>query len=705
MSVYEYEKNSIDKSEASETEASESKVSETEISSRENGDAEDITIKAHMDDSVEEDNGFDIPAELKKLPKKPGVYLMHGPKDEVIYVGKAVNLSNRVRQYFQSSRGKTAKIQRMVSLIRRFEYVVVDSELEALVLENNLIKEYKPKYNTLLKDDKTYPYIKVTMGEAFPRIMSVRRVKKDKGRYFGPYTSGLAVNNTIDLLHKLFKIRTCSRNLPKDIGKERPCLYHHIGQCSAPCAGLISEEEYRAGVMKALDFLSGKYDEVRRYLTDSMNEASEAMEFEKAAEYRDLLKSIEDISTKQKVTALDTDDRDIIGIYKYRAEAIAQVFFIRDGRLIGREHFRIESDEKERMQDTVQSFVKQFYTGTPYIPKEIWLQTEIPEEELLSEWLSKVKGRKVRFLTPKKGQKEKLVEMAINNARSIFERDVNKIRREEQRTKGAMKEIADLLGLEDISRVESYDISNTQGFESVGSMVVFVDGKPKNNDYRKFRIKSVAGSNDYASMEEVLTRRFTHGMRELLELENARDNASESTEEAAEPQREPGEDGRERMVRKTARSSFSSFPDLIMMDGGKGQVNIALKVLSELGLDIPVCGMVKDDRHRTRGLYFNNEELPIDTHSEGFRLITRIQDETHRFAIEYHKSLRGKAGVHSVLDDIPGIGPRRRRELMRHFRDIESLKAASEEELSKVPSMDRRAAASVYSFFHDNYKI
>ena len=648
-----------------------------------------------------DDNGFDIPAELKKLPKKPGVYLMHGPKDEVIYVGKAVNLSNRVRQYFQSSRGKTAKIQRMVSLIRRFEYVVVDSELEALVLENNLIKEYKPKYNTLLKDDKTYPYIKVTMGEAFPRIMSVRRVKKDKGRYFGPYTSGLAVNNTIDLLHKLFKIRTCSRNLPKDIGKERPCLYHHIGQCSAPCAGLISEEEYRAGVMKALDFLSGKYDEVRKYLTDSMNEASEAMEFEKAAEYRDLLKSIEDISTKQKVTALDTDDRDIIGIYKYRAEAIAQVFFIRDGRLIGREHFRIESDEKEKMQDTVQSFVKQFYTGTPYIPKEIWLQTEIPEEELLSEWLSKVKGRKVRFLTPKKGQKEKLVEMAINNARSIFERDVNKIRREEQRTKGAMNEIAELLGLGDISRVESYDISNTQGFESVGSMVVFVDGKPKNNDYRKFRIKSVAGPNDYASMEEVLTRRFTHGMRELLELENARDNASEGTEGAAEPQWEPGEDGRKRMVRKTARSSFSAFPDLIMMDGGKGQVNIALKVLSELGLDIPVCGMVKDDRHRTRGLYFNNEELPIDTHSEGFRLITRIQDETHRFAIEYHKSLRGKAGVHSVLDDIPGIGPKRRRELMRHFKDILSLRDASEDELAGVPGMDRRAAASVYAFFHD----
>ena len=698
MSGYEDDKNSID----------EAKVSEASNSTKDS-EAEDITIKAHMGDTGEEDNGFDIPAELKKLPKKPGVYLMHGPRDEVIYVGKAVNLSNRVRQYFQSSRGKTAKIQRMVSLIRRFEYVVVDSELEALVLENNLIKEYKPKYNTLLKDDKTYPYIKVTMGEAFPRIMSVRRVKKDKGRYFGPYTSGLAVNNTIDLLHKLFKIRTCSRNLPKDIGKERPCLYHHIGQCSAPCAGLISEEEYRAGVMKALDFLSGKYDEVRKYLTDSMNEASEAMEFEKAAEYRDLLRSIEDISTKQKVTALDTDDRDIIGIYKYRAEAIAQVFFIRDGRLIGREHFRIDSDEKERMQDTVQSFVKQFYTGTPYIPKEIWLQTEIPEEELLSEWLSKVKGRKVRFLTPKKGQKEKLVEMAINNARSIFERDVNKIRREEQRTKGAMKEIAEFLGLGGISRVESYDISNTQGFESVGSMVVFVDGKPKNNDYRKFRIKSVAGPNDYASMEEVLTRRFTHGLRELSDMEKAQGNASAGTDVSAEDQqgtdkREqqmPKPEGEQRPDGKAVRSSFSAFPDLIMMDGGKGQVNIALKVLSDLGLDIPVCGMVKDDRHRTRGLYFNNEELPIDTHSEGFRLITRIQDETHRFAIEYHKSLRGKAGVHSVLDDIPGIGPKRRRELMRHFKDIMSLRDASEDELAVVPGMDRRAAASVYAFFHD----
>ena len=651
--------------------------------------------KEFKDNKIQDagETGFDIPEELKKLPTKPGVYLMHGPKDEIIYVGKAVNLRNRVRQYFQSSRGKSAKILRMVSLIRRFEYVVVDSELEALVLENNLIKEYKPKYNTLLKDDKTYPYIKVSMGEAFPRIMSVRRVKKDKGRYFGPYTSGLAVNNTIDLLHKLFKIRTCSRVLPRDMGKERPCLYYHLGQCMAPCNGLISEEEYRESILKALDFLSGKYDEVKKYLTGCMNEASEAMEFEKAAEYRDLLRSIDEISSRQKVTALDTDDRDIIGIFKAGHEAIAQVFFIRDGRLIGREHFHIETDEREELKDTVQSFVKQFYTGTPYIPKEIWLQAEIDEEELLSRWLSEAKGRKVRFLSPKKGQKEKLVEMAVNNAKSIYERDSDKIKREEQRTKGAMREIGELLGLPDISRVESYDISNTQGFESVGSMVVFVDGRPKNSDYRKFRIKSVAGPNDYASMEEVLERRFTHGLREL---------SGEDLEKDASEAADIGEDKERDGKRRLRRSSFSAFPDLIMMDGGKGQVNVALKVLSKLGLSIPVCGMVKDDRHRTRGLYFNNEELPIDIHSEGFRLITRIQDETHRFAIEFHKSLRSKAGVHSVLDDIKGVGEKRRRELMRHFKDMESLRNASVEELSELPSMDRRAAESVYAFFHED---
>lgn len=614
------------------------------------------------------DNGFDIREELKKLPASPGVYLMHGPRDEVIYVGKAVNLKNRVRQYFQSPRGKTAKILKMISLIRRFEYIVVDSELEALVLENNLIKEYRPKYNTLLKDDKTYPYIKVSVDEAYPRIYMTRRVKKDKARYFGPYTSGLAVKETIDLLHKLFRVRTCSRNLPRDIGKERPCLYYHIGQCDAPCAGAISQFDYRMQVEKALEFLQGKYEPVKKYLTRQMEEASENMEFEKAIEYRDLLKAIAEIATRQKVTSTDTDDRDIIGVYSEKQEAVAQVFFIRDGRLIGRESFHLEVDEKDALPEIVLSFVKQFYTGTPYIPKEIWLQTEIEGGDLIEEWLSKVRGQRVYLRYPKKGQKEKLVEMAVQNAKLVLEKESDRMKREELRTIGAFGELRDLLGLPELHRIEAYDISNTNGFESVGSMVVYQDGSPKRSDYRKFRIRSVTGPNDYASMKEVLTRRFAHGLRDREE--GARQN------------------------------SFTRFPDLILMDGGKGQVGIAESVLSELGLTICVCGMVKDDRHRTRGLYFRGQELPIDPHSEAFRLITRIQDETHRFAIEYHKSLRGKAGVHSVLDDIRGVGTVRRRALMKHFKGIEELKAATVEEIASLPEMDGASARNVYDFFH-----
>lgn len=612
-------------------------------------------------------DAFNIPEELKKIPAKPGVYLMHGPKDEIIYVGKAVSLKNRVRQYFQSPKGKTAKILKMISLIRRFEYIVVDSELEALVLENNLIKEYRPKYNTLLKDDKTYPYIKVSMGEAFPRIYSTRRVLKDKARYFGPYPSALAVKDTIDLLHKLFHIRTCNRVLPRDIGKERPCLYYHIGQCDAPCAGLVGEADYRAQVQKALEFLSGKLDAVRNELKTRMETASEALEFERAAEYRDLLKAIEEIAIRQKVTSVDTDDRDIIGLAMKGTDAVAQTFFIRDGRLIGREHYHLEVDEHDSEAEVLLSFLKQFYTGTPYIPREIWLPCAVEGAALLEEWLTGAKGQRVYLRLPKKGQKEKLVEMAVQNAALILNRDAEKLKREEARTKGAMEEIRACLGLPLLSRVESYDISNTNGFESVGSMVVFQDGSPKRNDYRKFRIRTVVGPNDYASMREVLTRRFAHGLREQEE---------------------------EKV------SAFTRFPDLIMMDGGRGQVNIAVEVLQSLGLSIPVCGMVKDDHHRTRGLYFHNEELPIDAHSEGFKLITRIQDETHRFAIEYHKSLRGKESVHSILDDIKGIGKVRRRALMRSYGDLQKLQAASVEELLQVPELDRRAAEAVYAFFH-----
>ena len=615
---------------------------------------------------------FDIKEELKKLPQKPGVYLMHGPKDEIIYVGKAVNLKNRVRQYFQSPQGKTAKILKMISLIRRFEYIVVDSELEALVLENNLIKENRPKYNTLLKDDKTYPYIRVSTDEEFPRITKTRKAKKDKARYFGPFTNETAVRECIDLLHKLFKIRTCNRNLPKDIGKERPCLYYHIGQCSSPCSGAISKEEYAKSIEHALDFLSGKYDYVKKYLTDKMEECSEKLDFERAIEYRELIKNIDAVTERQKVSALDNDDRDIIGIASDKSAAVAQVFFIRGGRLIGREHFYIDIDENDSEEDITESFLNRYYTGTPFIPKEIRIQCEIPQRELMEEWLSKAKNQKVRITVPKKGEKEKLVELAVKNAETVLKQDKEKLRREELRTIGAMNEIKEALGLYQLQRVESYDISNTNGFESVGSMVVFEDGKPKRNDYRKFKIKSVEGPNDYASMYEVLTRRFSHGLREMCEA---------GTNDA------------------TLGGSFVKFPDLIMMDGGKGQVNIALRVIEEMGLDIPVCGMVKDDSHRTRGLYFNNEEIPIDTRSEAFKLITRIQDETHRFAIEYHKSLRGKAQIHSVLDDIPGVGKVRRKALMRQFKDISSIKNASLEELMEIPEFDRRSAQSVVDFF------
>ena len=621
------------------------------------------------DQALQEDDAFNIPEELKNLPDKPGVYIMHGPKDEIIYVGKAVNLKNRVRQYFQSSKGKTDKIKKMISLIRRFEYIVVDSEMEALVLENNLIKENSPKYNTLLKDDKTYPYIKVTVEEDFPRIILTRKVKRDRAKYFGPYTSSTAVRDTIDLLHKLFRIRSCSRRLPQDIGKERPCLYYHLGQCLGPCGGFIDSSEYKKHIARAVDFLSGKYDYVRRYLKDKMQLASDSLEFEKAIEYRELLNEIEVLASSQKVTAAsDTDDRDIIGISQLLETAAAQVFFIRGGRMIGRECFHLDIDKNDNIDDILRDFLKQYYSGTPYIPKEIWVQTEPGEKELIEGWLTDSKKRAVHIVIPKKGDKEKLVEMAVKNAENQLMKDFEKMKREAQRTKGASEQLRELLGLDKLSRIESYDISNTNGVESVGSMVVFSEGRPKNSDYRKFKIRTVTGPDDYASMREVLTRRFTHG---LVEIQS-----------------------------KGKLTAFGMLPDLIMMDGGKGQVNIALAVLSELNLSIPVCGMVKDDYHRTRGLYFNNEELPIDNHSELFKLITRIQDETHRFAIEYHKSLRSKEQVKSILDDIPGIGEVRRKALLKHFKDIDAIREADTAELAEADGMNYASALNVYEFFH-----
>ena len=617
---------------------------------------------------------FNIEEELKKLPSQPGVYLMHNAKDEIIYVGKAVNLKNRVRQYFQSSRNKIAKIERMVSHIARFEYIVTDSELEALVLECNLIKEHRPRYNTMLKDDKTYPYIKVTVQEEFPRVLFSRDMKKDKSRYFGPYTSAGAVKDTIELIHKLYRIRTCRRSLPKDIGKERPCLNYHIHQCSAPCQGYISKEEYGENVNEALDFLGGKYDLILNRLQEKMMAASDAMDFEKAIEYRDLLESVKKVAQKQKITASEEEDRDIIAMSRDMEDVVVQVFFVREGKLIGREHFHLRAELEEDKSQILTSFVKQFYAGTPFVPRELWTQAPLNDEEVIGQWLSAKKGQKVRLTVPKKGDKERLIELAERNAALVLTQDRERIKRDEMRTTGAVKELEELLGLSGISRMEAFDISNISGFDSVGSMVVYEQGRPKRNDYRKFRIKWVKGPDDYASMKEVLLRRFSHGMEE------------------AKLMKEKGVD--------KELGSFTRFPDLIMMDGGRGQVNIALEVLKELDLHIPVCGMVKDDNHRTRGLYYQNKEIPIDRRSEGFKLITRIQDEAHRFAIEYHRSLRSKGQVRSVLDDIEGIGDTRRKALLKRFKSVEGIREAQVEELQSVPGMNRKAAESVYEFFH-----
>lgn len=616
---------------------------------------------------------FNFEEELKKLPHKPGVYIMHDAQDAIIYVGKAVNLHNRVRSYFRDNIGRGPQIDKMVSLISRFEYIITDSELEALVLENNLIKEHMPKYNTLLKDDKTYPYIKVTVGEEYPRILFSREMKKDKSRYFGPYTSAGAVKDTIDLLNKLYQLRTCNRVLPRDIGQERPCLNYHIKQCLGPCQNYVSKEEYRQHVNQALEFLNGDFGTILKELEGKMRIAAENMEFEEAARLRDLFNSVKSVAQKQKMTDSVGEDRDIIALSKDDTDAVVQVFFVRDGKLIGREHFymmRVSGCKKEQI---LGDFLKQFYAGTPFIPKELMLQYEVDDLALIEEWLSTKRGSRVKLLVPKKGTKEKLVELAAQNASLILTQDRERLKREEGRTIGAVKEIAALLDIDHTNRMEAFDISNISGFANVGSMVVFEKGKPKRSDYRKFKIKSVAGPDDYACMKEVLTRRFLHGMEEQEKL-------------------------KEKDI-DTELGSFTKFPDLIMMDGGRGQVNIALSVLEELHIHIPVCGMVKDDNHRTRGLYYNNVEIPIDTHSEGFKLITRIQDEAHRFAIEYHRSLRAKSQVKSVLDDIPGIGPARRKAIMRHFSSIEDVKNAEVEDLVKVPEIPEHIAKEIYAFF------
>ena len=617
---------------------------------------------------------FNIQEELKKLPDQPGVYIMHDKTDAIIYIGKAKSLTKRVHQYFQPSHDEGIKKRQMVEHIEYFEYIITDSELEALVLECNLIKEHCPKYNTMLRDDKTYPYIKVTVGETFPRVMFSRQMKKDRSRYFGPYTSAGAVKDTIDLINKIYGLRTCNRKLPRDIGLDRACLNYHIHKCDAPCQGYITPEEYNNKVSGVLEFLNGNYTPVIKMLTEKMEQASEELEFEKAAEYRNLLSSVKQVAQKQKITNADGEDKDIIALANDDTDAVVQVFFIRGGKLIGRDHFHVRVGTEQSEDNILNNFVKQFYSGTPFIPREIMLQKKIEDMEILEQWLSEKRGRKVIIKVPQKGMKEKLVELAKKNALLVLSQDKERIKREEGRTIGAVKEIEKLLGLSNLNRMEAFDISNINGFETVGSMIVYEKGKPKRSDYRKFKLKTITGPDDYGSMHEVLTRRFVHGIDEKKQLSE---------------KNLPDEVG-----------SFNRFPDVIMMDGGKGQVNVCLEVLSELGLSIPVCGMVKDDFHRTRGLYFNNEEIPIDRHGEGFKLITRIQDEAHRFAIEYHRSLRSKSQVHSVLDDIDGIGPARRKALMRRYQSIEKIKDASMEDLAMTESMNEAAAAAVYKFFH-----
>ncbi len=605
---------------------------------------------------------FNLEEELKKLPDLPGVYIMHDNIDTIIYVGKAVNLKNRVRQYFRESTKHTAKIKQMVSHISYFEYIITDSELEALVLECNLIKEHSPKYNTMLKDDKTYPFIKVTTNEAYPRVFVSRDIKHGTGRFFGPYTSSKAVNDTIELLCKLYKIRTCNRRLPKDTGKERPCLNYHIGQCSAPCQGYIDEQTYKKAIDEVIEFLNGNYTKILANLMDSMKECAQNMQYEEAAKYRDIIGSVKQVAQKQKITTDDNADRDVIACASDGSDAVVQVFFIREGKLLGRDHFHMLVAQGDGLSEILSQFIKQYYGGTPYIPNVIMIQKEIEDADVVAAWLTDIKKTKVKIITPKKGDKEKLVELAYKNAQNVLLQDTERIKNEQKKTIGAMTEIAKLIGLPVIRRAEAYDISNTNGVESVGSMIVFQDGKPKKNDYRKFKIKTVKGPDDYKSMKEVLTRRFKRAIE--------------------------------------GSKGFEIYPDLIMMDGGRGQVNIALEVLKELGLSIPVCGMVKDDNHNTRGLYYNNKLIAIDTHSEGFKLITRIQDEAHRFAIEYHRSLRSKQQVHSILDGIEGIGPVRRKSLMKYFLDIEKIRQASVDELMKADGITKNIAQNIYRYFH-----
>ena len=625
---------------------------------------------------VKDEKEFNISEELNKLPKLPGVYLMHGPMDEIIYVGKAKILRNRVKQYFQKSYKKSVKIQQMVAQIQRFEYIVVDSELEALVLESNLIKEYKPRYNTVLKDDKSYPYIRFSVEENYPRLFITRAKKDKRSKYYGPYTSVEQVREVVELLRKTIHIRNCNKVFSEERPLTRPCIYYDMGQCDAPCTGRQSKEEYRALIPKVSDFMAGKTEELIASLEERMFHASEELDFEKAMEYRGLITAIETVKNRQKITALDGEDRDILGLRRDHSDCIIQIFFVRDGKIIGRDHSFLKIDEEDGDEEILSLFLRQFYNGTPFIPKEIHLPCSLPDQQIIEQWLSKVKGKKVHIINPKQGDKEKLVDLAGKNAGILMLRYVEKYRQEKKKQEQALEELRAAVGLSELPvRIESYDISNTSGALTVGSMVVYQNGKEKRNDYRKFRIRSVSGQDDYASMREMLYRRFSHG------LEEKKENL--------------------KLGKKDEMGSFSQFPDLILMDGGKGQVSICQSVLQELGIRIPVCGMVKDEHHRTRALLVNSREVAISTGGECFKLLTRIQDEVHRFAITYHRSLRGKEQIHSLLDDIKGIGPKRKKALLRKFHDILGISRASYEEIRSIPEMDEQSTKALLRFFKE----
>ncbi len=617
---------------------------------------------------------FDFQHQLKILPDKPGVYIMKNSLGEVIYVGKAKVLKNRVRQYFQNSKNHSEKVRAMVKNIAEFEYIVTDSEMEALILECNLIKKYSPRYNIALKDDKFYPFIKITTNEDFPRVYVTRNFAKDGNRYFGPYTNGTAVYEVMGLIKKLFPLRTCKKAIVEGGEPTRACLNYHINLCKAPCAGYISKAEYWEMIDEIINILNGTDTSIIKKLKLEMEKAAEELEFEKAAKIRDRILAIELISEKQKMFTVKEGDEDFIDLYTDEKDGCVQVFFVREGKVTGREHFMIENIGDDPVEEVISSFIASFYGGTAQIPKTIYVPEEIEDQELIEKFLTEKRGSKVWIKVPKKGDKKNLLDMVRNNAKIMLDQFKEKMVEEKELNKSALTELADVLGLDSLpARIEAYDISNIQGVDSVGTMVVFENGKAKNSDYRRFKIKSVKGPNDYESMREILSRRFSHGLEEVNKI-------------------------KERNL-EYSKGKFCIFPDLIMMDGGKGQVNIALEVLKDFGIEIPVCGLVKDHKHRTRGIIFNNEEILIRRGSGLMNLITRVQDEVHRYAITYHRSLRDKRTLHSILEDIPRIGEKRRRNLLMKFGSIDNIKKASMEELLDTPGIDKRAAESIKQYF------